>query len=163
MNNKNVKYILIAVVVIIWGSIGYKIINGLASTQPFIPPVTNSITLKDTLIATDTFTLLADYPDPFLWQQNDTVQNNAPIIASKENSEAYNTQVSEPVLHNPPAVKYLGFIKNGKNKMAIILINEQEMTVKEKEKIDDIMILKIDYMLLSIKSHGNEYTIRLER
>jgi len=152
-------------VALIWSTIGYKIINSIASSNTNAPFIEVNTTPKDTSVIPDTFSIMANYPDPFLWQGNDTTKSNG-LIENAEpanNNKNYNENPEPQPVVIPP-VKYLGFIKNknGKNKLAIITVRGQEITVKEKDIIDDITILRIDKSSLSIKFHGSKYDIRLE-
>lgn len=71
-------------VLVIWGIIGYKIINAF-SADPVINTVTRNVSFKPKKVAKkDTFSLLANYRDPFLGTWNKAKKKKAKGIIKRK-------------------------------------------------------------------------------
>ncbi len=138
MKDKKTVYILIPVVLLIWGIIFYRIygfFNG-GNNQAFHTPqlvITDSAELLN-----DSFNIHADYRDPFLDK------------AIKKQISGSGTTVAKPVKPVPtsspwPAIVYGGIIKNQKSnkQLALIQINGQSNMMKAGEEANGVQLLKV--------------------
>ncbi|ANH80049.1 hypothetical protein A8C56_02785 [Niabella ginsenosidivorans] len=166
-NNPNIKYLLIGLVVFIWGLIIYKVIKGLSGDDA-PPPVTKikPPVIEDTLTGYALTT--AAYPDPFsndIFEEEDTIEEkvaNGAVI--NEGQQAANgapgpAPLPQPVMEPPPAIKYSGYIYNPKTrrKTAMISFNGRIMTVGVNEKIDDkTKVTDISDQQLTIRFNGKK-------
>src|SRR5689334_7271673 len=127
MKQKNMKYVLIAGVLLIWTLVVVRVIKGMA--QDKIPALTMStITSMPVLTDKDSFSLFANYDDPFLRQGGEE------------------TEIADSVIINPTPipfkakvhlpVAYHGSIINPatKKKIALVMIRNIDYSLKEKEK-----------------------------
>src|SRR5205085_11670026 len=112
----------------------------------------------------DTFSLSANYPDPFLGKnqmyENDKILldsiNYQPTVKNEPKSEI------QPTIHY--TIKYLGLISNPLNKTnrAIISINDKEYLVGNNESKDGIKIKEIKNDKIIVIVNGKRISILLE-
>ncbi|MBW8050715.1 MAG: hypothetical protein FVQ77_10360 [Cytophagales bacterium] len=144
MKNKKLTYFLIVLLVFIWGLIFYKIFVGVFDgSNNYVIANIQKKPVKDIIITSDTFTIKANYRDPFLAQ---TYSN----VAKKTKKKI----VTKPVIKKPieavlpirwPVIKYLGSIKNQKTnkEVAMININRKEKLISVGDTVTGIRLLKI--------------------
>jgi hypothetical protein len=162
MNQKALKYFLVGGVAIVWGLIIYKIVDGL-DTEDTMPVLKASgISAKSYIPTTDSFTLIADYSDPFI-PGSDTVDADValtpkPVVAPPP-----------PVVTSPPVdtykegtVQFLGMISNPAKKLKLgsITINGKDMLVREKDKVDGYVIQKITAEAIVIRYKNKNITVQ---
>jgi hypothetical protein len=70
VKKKSTTYLLISVLVIVWGGIGYKIYTGLFDDGGPLPMTNLQSKHQVSVAGKDTFSLIADYLDPFLRNTN---------------------------------------------------------------------------------------------
>jgi hypothetical protein len=152
MNQKIVRYCLIAGVVLVWGLIIYRVIDGLSGDDTILPaalPPAKAALLAD---KSDSFNLIADYPDPFLPVEDSagartgvtsavTTQVVAPPPAPLNN-----TRPPDPDAYKEGMIQYLGMISNPEKKIKVATVNIKgtEYLVKEGDKVMGIIIKKIE-------------------
>lgn len=137
MKNKKVVYLLILVIAGIWAFILYRFFAFSSSPNNpefqalFVPPVLTSTT-------SDTFSISANYRDPFLGKTETKVESNRPKT----------TPVPKKVVEllKWPAITYGGMIKNRKSNAAqlcMVVINGQSNFMKEGDIIADVQLKKV--------------------
>jgi len=139
---KKLKTIILSVaVMIVWGTILYKIIAA-TSAGDDTPLATVASTVKesynDYAIPKDTTHLLLNYKDPFgLKKQKDTVQ--ARVITQKIHKE----QVLKPAM-NWSFIRYSGYIRNpgSKKTVALLNINGRSVMLAEGESAESVKLIK---------------------
>ena len=138
----------------VWGTIIYKVITGLKNKDTIISNNTKSPKFNYTT-PEDSFTLIANYPDPFLHNDTTSFENDP---RDGINDAALATQ---PILPIKPSfdltkIQYHGMIVNPekKKKVAIISIAGKEYMAKEKERIDDIFISRITKEKITVLING---------
>ena len=163
MNQKALKYFLVGGVAVVWGLIIYRIVDGLGTDDNMPVLKASGVSTKSYIPTTDSFTLIADYSDPFI-PGADTVDAD---VALKAKPVA--TTPPPPVVDKPPAdtykegtIQYLGIIANPvkKLKLATINLNGKEMLVKEKEKVEGYVIQKITAETIVIRYKNKNITIQ---
>jgi hypothetical protein len=160
MNNAKTKYILIVLVVMIWGLVLYRVGKGMFGTDEPVPVVQPAPSpVADTVAG---YTLMASvYPDPFA---NDT----AMAIEEEEKDDSVAKvplMATQPVIMEPPpAIIYNGYIFNPvtKKRTAMISINGRGMTAGINEKIDvKTQVLDITQDKLIVSYNGRRMEIVL--
>ncbi|WP_417800659.1 hypothetical protein [Tenacibaculum sp.] len=119
MNKKQKTYLLLAVVVCVWGLIGYKIYNRLSPNTTTIATTNNSNHFsRKKIVEVQPYTIRADYRDPFL--------GKLPIKRKKVSFKPKKKITGEK--KNFPQIVYNGTVASNKSKSFIITINgEQEI------------------------------------
>ena len=120
MENKYLKYGLIAGAIFVWGAIIIRVVNGMSRPIPPQPQAPRQQVIA-AQPASDSFVLFADYPDPFL-PDPDTIND---IVAKTASPAPYpGNPVTTPA---PPPLKsiiqYVGLIANPKKKVMIAILN----------------------------------------
>ncbi len=163
MNQKPVKYLLIAGVVLVWGLIIYRVVDGM-NPDDNIPAIKAANTLTTAYVApADSFTLIADYTDPFI-PGSDSV--DAEALMDKPVTPP---PPPPPVVNKPPVdtykegtIQYSGMISNPQKKIKLgtITLNGKEMLVREKDKVEGYVIQKISAETTIIKYKNKNITIQ---
>lgn len=144
---------MIAAVVLVWGLIIYRIFAALGGDDGPEPGTT--VAAKPLKQATrDSFSLLANYSDPFL-PADAIMESDIMVDSSIVTSNPAVVNASLPVVEPPvdiSFVRYQGMIANPEKKlrMAMISINGSEHLVKENEVIQDVLIRKITANKLTV-------------
>jgi hypothetical protein len=161
VKSKYFKYFLIAAVIGIWGTVILRVVDGLKA--PKAPEAVRSAPVKNVRKLTeDTFTLYADYPDPFLSE----VDSGADKTAIKKDPVAVPAASSPPPNFVTPEmvetiIQYKGLISNPKKKsrVAIVTIHGKEYLVREKDRLEGIRILKIGKTGITVLYKGGVFEI----
>src|SRR5688572_33482241 len=80
MNQKALKYFLVGGVDLVWGLIIYRIVDGLGTDDNMPVLKASGVSAKSYIPTTDSFTLIADYSDPFI-PGADTVDADVALTA----------------------------------------------------------------------------------
>ena len=150
--SKNTKtYLLLGIVLLIWGIIGFKVVKAIAK-EPEMPVVEPSTRVwQKTVKKKDTFTLLADYRDPFL--------GTLPVTKKK---------VVRQAIHKKPRVKrnivYAGLVsqsKSGKSMFFVSIEGRQHM-MSERQKIEGVTLVKGNEKSITVHYDGRSETILIQ-
>lgn len=145
MKNKRLLYILIPLVLLIWGIIFYKIFTQInhGNDKPFFnqglknSSVTNNVK--------DTFTIKANYRDPFLTgHQKSTFgsEDDGQMMFSTAGFSKKKEPKTDIVI---PDLHYFGLIANTSKKQRIGLfrLNNKDALLKEGEVIEEFKIVRL--------------------
>jgi len=163
MNQKRLRYALIGGVVLIWGLIIYRVINGLSSDEPVVA-TKKQISKINYDVASDSFILFANYPDPFIKDETDLtfVKDNIPTTSNQLTIPG--TQIDKP-LFDFGIVEFRGMIVNPetKRKIAFISVKGREYTVKEGDEIEGLSVKKITATEILVSADGKSAPIHLKK
>lgn len=163
MKNKTITYILLFLVLVIWGTILYKIFFYTESESETFSMGKTSLT-KITPESSDTFSLSLNYSDPFL---KENVRSNS--ISKSSTSTRKSGQVKPTTIKNNPStspqvvwpkVKYEGLIKNNNNSTAILSINGSTQFLKIGDSFNDVKVESITKDSVIVSYHKNSKTIK---
>lgn len=129
MEKKHKTYILLGAVLIVWGIIGFQIINYLSPTEEEIPVVTYEEYKSEIKKERELYSVKIRDRDPFL---GEIITKPKHIITVKKKKE--------PVVF--PKILYNGIVESGQNKAYIITINDKQEIVKINQVINGIKLLK---------------------
>lgn len=148
MTKQQKTYILLVLVIGIWGLIGYNVYKNLNPEEPkSITNFTKTKTfnldtkLKDTIV-------ISNYRDPFLGN----------IINSKKNLKT-STKPQQPV--NFPLIIYNGIINGNRNTSYIISVQNQQEVVKIGQTFMDVKLLSANSKEITIEYKKARKTIQL--
>ncbi|PCJ95000.1 MAG: hypothetical protein COA50_11580 [Flavobacteriaceae bacterium] len=151
---KNKKtYVLLSVVLAIWGILGYKIIVGIGSDDV----QRNEMALVETYVPIkvkkrDTFVILANYRDPFLgtMPKKAEVKNKRNVVPKKtvlpKKDITYSGSVSQ---------------SNTNNRMFFISIDGQQYIMSKKEEIVGVRLVSGNEQQIKVRYNGRTETISL--
>ncbi|MEZ5199165.1 MAG: hypothetical protein R2764_23120 [Bacteroidales bacterium] len=127
MKNKKVLYILLPAVFIVWGYIAFKIFGHLYRNDsvPFTQGEIKTVAKKNSI--PDTFSLINNYPDPFLKRR--IKKNNT--VSKRVKKTIYDTK---KIVW--PVIKYTGRMENQHTKKSLvsITVNGKECIFKTGEQ-----------------------------
>jgi hypothetical protein len=158
MNQKILRYGLIAAVVLVWGMIIQQVFSAMGDDNR-----NAAAPLSDTLAGmgarpADTFSLLLNYDDPFI--PPDTTAEMEPVVQAP----IIAPPVMKPLEEKPDIsfIKYMGMISNAdkKSRAAIINFRGRDMMVREDQDVEDITIKKIKPGELSFSLKNKTYRLQ---
>lgn len=161
MKNKKLLYILIPCTLVLWGIIVYKIVRVTSGNNDFESSVSVTIDKEsDTKFGKDTFSIKANYRDPFFGNKFSTNRvyqesnsNTQQTIPAHINKPQQNIPKNDIATSNFPNVVYNGIIQNKQtNKsLAIVQINGQSNIMKVGDVFNEVEILKISKDSIEVK------------
>ncbi|MGN6640577.1 MAG: hypothetical protein ACTHJ8_16820 [Mucilaginibacter sp.] len=144
MKNKKLTYLLIVLVLGLWGMIVYRIFNAVTANDDdniaqSVKPLKEA--LNDYAMVKDTATLSLHYSDPFKAAQNirkDTVAASHPRVVIR-----HNLRPAPPAI-NWSVITYSGYIRNpgSKKLIALLNINGRSAALAEGETREQVKLLK---------------------
>ncbi len=151
MKNKLLTYLLLVLVIVVWGLIFVRLFGSKNEEQKIQKGnmIKNSI---DSSILNTKYTLRFNYADPFLGQKNSISQVRKP----KKFIEVKDQPKPEPI-----EVQYLGMISNKKQKsvLALIRLNGQEYYLSLGETMNGLELIKCDEIEIVLKKGNKKYTV----
>lgn len=160
---KQIKYLLLVGVALIWGIVLYKVIRGLNNEDSIVRPskgVNNNVAKAS---AKKSYDLLPHYSDPFGAEEfEDMSISNADTLIKISPIPAI--AITEKIPENISFVKYKGSVMNSTTKkmVGILSINGKDEYVKPKVRLNEITILQIKKDKIFIKYHKNNFWIKKE-
>lgn len=164
MNQKILRYGLIGGVALVWGLIIYRVVDGLGEDDA--PPFVKSAVVKADVLEKEPekFTLIADYPDPFIpgGEGEDTSSVQVSAVPGGGGGAPVPVYTPPVEVYKDGTIKYLGMIANPAKKMkvAVIQVNGKEMTVKEKDRFEEFTVSKIERGRLVVAWKGKMVVVR---
>ncbi|MBV7269070.1 hypothetical protein [Winogradskyella luteola] len=154
MKNKTKTYLLLFAVLSIWGTVAYKILNGLNPEQP-------QTTMQDfdmafnpkEQTAIDTFSITTVKRDPFLG----TLSTKAQTPKQTKNVKTVTSNVVMPI------ITYGGLIQkqNSKTKVFVVNINNKQFLLKQGETVNDVKLVSGNKKSIVIRFNGKNQTINI--
>lgn len=145
MKNKKTAYILVPVVLAVWGMIGWKVyaaMNG--KDEKFVTVVADEKIKSAVNEIPDTIALIADYRDPFLGKITVINDNSAfKIQHSKSKTEKIPDPPKAPIVW--PVVSYHGLVKrNGDQKtVGFLNVSGKSFFVQGGEEAGEVRVGKL--------------------
>ncbi len=161
MKNKKMLYILVPLTALLWGMIIYKIMNAVNGTgEAVFQPL--SVDVQQSEMISDTFTIEANYRDPFNSKEVRKVSIQTNSLLQNNNIQTKN-KIEKPVVSvSMPNVVYMGMIKNQKQNKQIVMIqingNINNMIVGD--KIDGVELVKIYKDSVEMKFNKERFFVR---
>ncbi len=147
--SKNVRtYVLLGLVLIIWGLIGYKVVKALSPEEEPMPELKPVVFSPQPTTKKDTFSLMADYRDPFLGTLPKTERKPIKKQVAKQPVQkrniVYSGSVSQP---------------NSGNSMFFVSIDGQQHIMSPKEEEDGVKLLSGNGENIKVRYNGITETI----
>ncbi|UII76203.1 hypothetical protein LV716_18360 [Flagellimonas sp. HMM57] len=151
--SKNVKtYLLLGLVLAIWGIIGFRIL-GVFSPEGEAPVTTRKLDFKPKdVVERDTFSILADYRDPFL----------GTLSASKKKTK--NTAKAKPPTVEFPTITYTGLITDQQTNAHIffVTIGGKQYLMQKRGKESEVTLVGGNNQHIKVRYKGKLKTIPLQ-
>ncbi len=152
MKKKKSIYILLPLVILVWGAIIAKVLFNLSSSDA-VNTEAKSIHIPEQAQKNviDSFSLYLNYVDPFLGKMSSSNNSTKPQTQLFQN-------LKEGIIKKPqqwPNIKYYGLVKNSKTRAlkANISVNNKMFILKEKESVENLRLemISIDSVIFSLK------------
>ncbi|MCF6318178.1 MAG: hypothetical protein L3J83_02700 [Proteobacteria bacterium] len=151
MKNKTKTYLLIVLVIGVWGSVGYKIWSGL---NPVIPEVKQQdvfVSFNPKINAViDTFSVQTAERDPFLGTLTKPQVKNTMSLATKQ---------TKTVVWLP--ISYHGLVKKqgSKQEVFVVNINGKQQLLKLRQSIEGVTLVKGNTKEIIVRYKNQQKTI----
>lgn len=159
MKNKKNIYILLPLVLFVWGAVLYQVFSFTKSDE--VPVVNNSeFTIKPLKInKRESFAINVNYRDPFLGKMYAPQSSNTKVKSSKTVKEV---KPKETLVW--PTVLYKGMISDSKekNKIFMIIIDNKNYYMKIGDTENEIFLKSGDKESIYVKYKGNLNLIMLQ-
>lgn len=164
MKNKKLLYILIPVVLLVWGVIIYRIFNVVNSSGSNEVRKSSFVenTVNETLI--DTFSIHPNYRDPFISKRakKTTFENKVVSTITKPDLIKKVSNVVVPLSNKWPSIVYNGLIKNERSnkQLALVQINGQSNILQLGNVAEGVELTKIFRDSIEVKFNSEKRFIR---
>lgn len=153
MKNKTKTYILLAVVIGVWGIIGYKISNGLSPNVPEIVAQDYEKSFKPKTIAeVERFSIENVERDPFLG-----------TLSRKKSVTTLIVKPKKKTVENAPIITYNGLVKkqHSNKQVFVVNINNKQYLLKQGQEVDSVKLIRGNKKSIVIRYRGKNQTINL--
>lgn len=178
LKNKYASYLLGALVILIWGTIFYKIYTAIKGEDDVELPMPNFFASNSGVEAEEEYSLLLDYKDPFLGKAGFGNGQSRRTRPSNGNTSGRNIQATRPV--NPPTKKpanpvqkepspvveplpeviYQGYQILQADTVAILKINKQFIPNARKGEVRQAVRIEAIYRdSIQLSSNGRSWTV----
>ncbi|HNU34432.1 MAG TPA: hypothetical protein PKN75_12670 [Bacteroidia bacterium] len=153
MKNKKAVFILLPAVLVLWGIVFYRIYNAVNPTEN-VYVISKSVDAPNqtSLITTDTFQLINNYPDPFM--KTVLVSRSKINRSSKVSNVRSKAAVNSNIVF--PTIIYNGIIKNNNSKkvFAMLNVNGKDYLLQQGNNVENLKLIKInpDSVLMALGS-----------
>ncbi|MFD0963846.1 hypothetical protein [Pseudofulvibacter geojedonensis] len=136
MDKKKKTYLLLVVVLGLWGTIGYKIISALNPEESEVLVENISVDFSPEKTKIDTFSITQVKRDPFLGKLSQSINKTNQF----GNKNSKNNESVTPW----PQIQYQGIVKKqgGSSKIFIITINQQQYLLKKNQEVERVKLIK---------------------
>lgn len=158
MKNKKFLWVLLPVVLVVWGLIFFQIKKAVSSGGKPVPVVKAQERLIVENRDTITYTLKLDYEDPFLKNKRIVVHNPSPVNSkpTPKKPKVVKTVTKLPVKW--PVIVYKGLINNKKGNKAIYMleVDGASLFMTPGEVRDELKLLKVYRDSVRMEYKGDE-------
>lgn len=154
---KKTIYILMPIVILVWGFVFYQLYGYFFSTPSYANTEEKTIINIDE-IKKDTFSIVANYRDPFLSQKRMQAANNRVVTKTNRSTTKKNTS---PTVLKWPSIQYKGMIKNNNSerRVAIVTVDGKEHIVNEGTTLNELKVVKIEKATITVSFQDEQKTI----
>jgi hypothetical protein len=161
MKNKKTVYILLPIVLLIWGAVMYQFFS-FSTTEESQTTTSDVFILKPiTIKERDTAAINVNYRDPFLGKMYSEKGDGA-VFKKKTTKLKKAPKIVEPIVW--PTIDYKGIVSDtkDKNKVFMIIINGQTFLMRKGETENEILLKEGDRESVYVKYKGNLNIILLQ-
>lgn len=153
MKDKKVKYILIGLVLLIWGVIVFKILHMVKPANDEVESSFMPVQKNTRNTGIDSFMIIADYPDPFLKKYVQTYRKQS-LATGNTKKSVLTKKASEAVKW--PNLTYSGHASanSGNKSSVLIIIDGTGYIMKVNDVIKGVEMLAISKDSVKVKFSG---------
>ena len=154
MQQKRKTYLLLALVVVVWGILGFRIVKTLSPDSETNPVIVSTTDFSIPEIKNDSFAIRANYRDPFL---GTSAKSDKPAKTKKKLKKI-------PQLPKIPVVYSGSMAENGKKgRMFLVTINGKQHLMKVNQTVEKVRLLKGNKQTITVRYPGHTETIALQK
>lgn len=150
---------MLPIVFLVWGIVFYQLYLYFFSTPTYVTEKTE-VEVNVDEIKKDTFSIVANYRDPFL---GENIRLTQPKTTNNQSSQQkVQKNIAQKPLDNPwPTIEYKGMIKNNNSekRVGIVGLNSKEYLVKEGEVLNGVKFMVISKELIQVSFQKEQKTI----
>lgn len=150
---------MLPIVFLVWGIVFYQLYLYFFSTPTYVTEKAEVVVNVDE-IKKDTFSIVANYRDPFL---GENIRLTQPKTTNNQSSQPkVQKNIAQKPLDNPwPTIEYKGMIKNNNSekRVGIVGLNNKEYLVKEGEVLNGVKFMVISKELIQVSFQKEQKTI----
>ena len=163
MQQKHIKYLLLAGVALIWGVVIYRVLGGMGDNKITAPTPKLVLKIKDSSNY-QPYELLVNYEDPFGASDEKTSVESATdsLIKATDTYLNNNSTNYSPVKPDISFIQYKGIITNRltHKKAGIICIKGQDEFIQLHSKLDGILVNAIQKDKIQVTYMDEKYWIK---
>ena len=149
MKSKRNQYLLLGLVLLIWGVVLWRFVSFTDHDEVAIVPISVGGTGSTLSESKKSYTFHLNYRDPFLKasRMEETPEPSKPVV---------------PIPHRfirLPEVKYHGLVSGGKQKTGIMQMQQKSTMIKEGEEVGPYKILKLSQEQLTLWHEASDSTV----
>lgn len=146
MKSNPLKYILIAVVALIYGKIFFDVSDLIGTEEPQME-TQKVVVLNKKAISDTAYILKLNYSDPFLKK---SIRKKL-IVSNIKKTSKKNFKIPEKKHIKEPKVSYKGLVKNknSSKKIGLVMIDNKSYLVTQNKEYNNIKIISFDNLSLS--------------
>ena len=151
MKQRKKTYILLAVVLAIWGILGFRVVKTLKPEhEESQQTVLTDYYIPENQKERDTFSIDGNYRDPFLGKM--PYKKKSPKVVKRKSKSFPRKNIT-----------YLGSVgdKDSKNKMFFVNIEGQQHILTLRQKVGDVVLISGDNTQIRVRYPGHTETIKL--
>lgn len=152
---------MLPIVFLVWGIVFYQLYLYFFSTPTYVTEKTEVVVNVDE-IKKDTFSIVANYRDPFLGENIRLFQPKTTTTNNQSSQPKVQKNIEPKPLDKPwPTIEYKGMIKNNNSekRVGIVGLNSKEYLVKEGEVLNGVKFMVISKELIQVSFQNEQKTI----
>lgn len=150
---------MLPIVFLVWGIVFYQLFSYFFSTPTYVTEKAEVVVNVDE-IKKDTFSIVANYRDPFL---GENIRLFQPKTTNNQSSQPkVQKNIAQKSIDKPwPTIEYKGMIKNNNSekRVGIVGLNNKEYLVKEGEVLNGVKFMVISKELIQVSFQKEQKTI----
>lgn len=152
---------MLPIIILVWGIVFYQLFSYFFSS-PTYATEKSEIKVDIDEIKKDTFSIVADYRDPFLGKKiresRSGTTNNI-----KRNNTKKRTNPTQAINQPWPVIQYKGMIKNNNSEKRVGIVNMggRERLVKEGDVLNEVQFLSIGKTQIKVSFNKEQKTISI--
>lgn len=153
-NNKQLQFVLLILVILIWGVIAYQLFNYRSVPELNYVTTKNNLPLTKAASKKDTFSLLVNYPDPFTGNRQKL---------NEKNGSSQSKKVRKKITSTRPNIEYLGYSldEDAINRIRVRL-NGQLHTLQLRDKLENLRLKAISKDSIILSDKGKDWVVHRE-
>lgn len=159
MKNKKNIYILLPLVIGIWGLLIYNFFSYLDPEEVALPEDNFTVSKDVKYIEPDTTTIDINHRDPFLGKLSSQNSENQPSNVTKSSTNEKPEAEIEEVIN----IQFKGIVSDSSDKVKVfmIIINGKTFLMKQGDKEQDVKLLKGNRESIVVLNKGKQNTISI--